>query len=317
MIGLIAGITTVLGDVLTADAMYESAMRFAIVLAFAAVGEWVAEKAGTLNISIEAMMIGGAYTAAVTWGAVDVVPIALLAGVLAGVVVALAQAHLSHQLTIDQFVVGLTLNLFVLGLALFLDSKWEAVTSVVKPTEVPLLHDIPVVGQALFGQPWPMYLIALVVPIAWWLVFRTRWGLEVRSVGDNPQSADVSGIHVNRRRREAIMVAGACAGLGGGVLVLGQISIAGYESGHVGLKGIIAIAAVIFGGWTLRGTLMGCLLFGYFFALQQTLPSLGHRINAQFSASLPYLVALVVTAVFATRTRQPRALAQPFVRGLT
>ncbi len=317
MIGLIAGITTVLGDVLTADAMYESAMRFAIVLAFAAVGEWVAEKAGTLNISIEAMMIGGAYTAAVTWGAVDVVPIALLAGVLAGVVVALAQAHLSHQLTIDQFVVGLTLNLFVLGLALFLDSKWEAVTSVVKPTEVPLLNDIPLVGQALFGQPWPMYLIALVVPIAWWLVFRTRWGLEVRSVGDNPQSADVSGIHVNRRRREAIMVAGACAGLGGGVLVLGQISIAGYESGHVGLKGIIAIAAVIFGGWTLRGTLMGCLLFGYFFALQQTLPSLGHRINAQLSASLPYLVALVVTAVFATRTRQPRALAQPFVRGLT
>lgn len=317
MIGLIAGITTVLGDVLTADAMYESAMRFAIVLAFAAVGEWVAEKAGTLNISIEAMMIGGAYTAAVTWGAIDVVPIALLAGVLAGVVVALAQAHLSHQLTIDQFVVGLTLNLFVLGLALFLDSKWEAVTSVVKPTEVPLLHDIPLVGQALFGQPWPMYLIALVVPIAWWLVFRTRWGLEVRSVGDNPQSADVSGIHVNRRRREAIMVAGACAGLGGGVLVLGQISIAGYESGHVGLKGIIAIAAVIFGGWTLRGTLMGCLLFGYFFALQQTLPSLGHRINAQLSASLPYLVALVVTAVFATRTRQPRALAQPFVRGLT
>ncbi len=317
MIGLIAGITTVLGDVLTADAMYESAMRFAIVLAFAAVGEWVAEKAGTLNISIEAMMIGGAYTAAVTWGAIDVVPIALLAGVLAGVVVALAQAHLSHQLTIDQFVVGLTLNLFVLGLALFLDSKWEAVTSVVKPTEVPLLHDIPLVGQALFGQPWPMYLIALVVPFAWWLVFRTRWGLEVRSVGDNPQSADVSGIHVNRRRREAIMVAGGCAGLGGGVLVLGQISIAGYESGHVGLKGIIAIAAVIFGGWTLRGTLMGCLLFGYFFALQQTLPSLGHRINAQLSASLPYLVALVVTAIFATRTRQPRALAQPFVRGLT
>jgi general nucleoside transport system permease protein len=317
MIAITASVTSVIGDVLTAEAMYQSAMRFAIVLAFAAVGEWVAEKAGTLNISIEAMMIGGAYTAAITWGSVDHVSIALVAGLLAGVVVALAQAHLSHQLTIDQFVVGLTLNLFVLGLALFLDSRWKAVTSVVKPTRVPLLHDIPLVGEALFGQPWPMYLIAVVVPIAWWLVFRTRWGLEVRSVGDNPQSADVSGIHVNRRRREAIMVAGACAGLGGGVLVLGQISISGYESGHVGLKGIIAIAAVIFGGWTLRGTLMGCVLFGYFFALQQTLPVLGHRINAQLAASLPYTVALVVTAIFATRTRQPRALAQPFVRGLT
>ena len=247
---------------------------------------------------------------------IDNVPIALALGLLAGVAVALVQAHLSHQLTIDQFVVGLTLNLFVLGLALFLDSRWEAVTSVVKPTRVPVLHDIPLVGEALFGQPWPMYLIVPVVPIAWWLVFRTRWGLEIRSVGDNPQSADVSGIHVNRRRREAIMVAGACSGLGGAVLVLGQISIAGYESGHVGLKGIIAIAAVIFGGWTLRGTLIGCVLFGYFFALQQTLPVLGYRINAQLAASLPYLVALVVTAIFASRTRQPRALAQPFVRGL-
>jgi simple sugar transport system permease protein len=162
-----------------------------------------------------------------------------------------------------------------------------------------------------------MYLIVPVVPLAWWLVFHTRWGLEVRSVGDSPQAADVSGITVNHRRRQSIMLAGLAAGLGGAVLVLGQISISGYETGHVGLKGIIAIAAVIFGGWTLRGTIIGCFLFGYFFALQQTLPVLGHRINAQLAASLPYVVALTITAAFATRSRQPRSLAQPFVRGLT
>ena len=313
---MIASVFNVLGDVLTSEAMYNSAVRFAIVLAFAATGEWVAEKAGTLNISIEAMMIGGAYTSAAVFTVTDAVPISLAVGVIAGVVVALIQAHLSHHLTIDQFVVGLTLNLFVLGLALFLDSRWKAETSVVKPTNIPLLSEIPFVGGAFFGQPWPMYLIVPVVPMAWWLVFRTRWGLEVRAVGDSPQAADVSGIHVNRRRRESIMVAGACAGLGGGVLVLGQISISGYEAGHVGLKGIIAIAAVIFGGWTLRGTIIGCALFGYFFAVQLTLPVLGHRINPQLAASLPYVVALTVTAIFATRSRQPRALAQPFVRGL-
>jgi simple sugar transport system permease protein len=311
-----ATIINAVGDVLGSEAMYNSALRFAIVLAFAAVGEWVAERSGTLNISLEAFMIGGAYTAAVTFAATDVVALSLVAGMVAGLVVSLAQAHLSHQLTIDQFVVGLTLNLFVLGLALFLDSRWEAVTEVVAPTRIPLLSDIPFVGDALFGQPWPMYLVVPLVPLAWWLMFRTRWGLELRSVGDNPQAADVSGIHVNRRRRQGIMFAGASAGLGGGVLVLGQISISGYESGHVGLKGIIAIAAVIFGGWTLRGTIAGCLLFGYFFALQQTLPVLGYRINAQLAATLPYLVALFFTAVFAARTRQPRALAQPFVRGL-
>lgn len=313
---MIASIFDALGDVLTAEAMYNSTIRFAIVLAFAAVGEWVAERAGTLNISIEAMLIAGAYTAAVAFDRTDNYPLALACGLAAGVLVSMLQANLSHRLTIDQFVVGLTLNLFILGLALFLDSKWEAATSVVKATKIPILSDIPLIGDALFGQPWPMYLIVAVVPVAWWLMFRTRWGLEVRSVGDSPQAADVSGIHVNRRRRQAIAFAGACAGLGGGVLVLGQISISGYESGHVGLKGIIAIAAVIFGGWTLRGTLLGCVVFGYFFALQQTLPVLGHRINSQLAAALPYIVALTVTAIFAARTRQPRALAQPFVRGL-
>lgn len=314
---MIASVLTVFGDVLSSQAMYNSAIRFAVVLAFAAVGEWVAERGGTLNISIEAMMIGGAYTAAVTFSNTHNVPFALLCGCLAGLLVSLVQAHLSHQLTIDQFVVGLTLNLFVLGLALFLDSKWKAVTKVVAPTKIPLLNRIPYAGEALFGQPWPMYLIVPIVPLAWWLMFRTRWGLELRSVGDNPQSADVSGIHVNRRRREAIMFTGLCSGLGGAVLVLGQISINGYETGHVGLKGIVAIAAVIFGGWTLRGTLAGCLLFGYFFALQQVLPVTGHKINAQLAASLPFIVALTFTAIFAARTRQPRALAQPFVRGLT
>lgn len=309
-------IANALSDVLASEAMYNSMIRFAIILAFAAVGEWVAERAGTLNISIESMLIAGAYTSAVAFDRTDSIAFALLCGTVAGFAVSLLQANLSHRLSTDQFVVGLTLNLFVLGLALFLDSRWKAVTSVAKPTKVPGLSDIPLVGNALFGQPWPMYLIVPVVPLAWWLLFRTRWGLELRSIGDNPQAADVSGIPVNRRRRQAIGFAGLCAGLGGGVLVLGQISISGYETGHVGLKGIIAIAAVIFGGWTLRGTLAGCLVFGYFFALQQSLPVLGHRINSQLAAALPYVVALTVTALFAARTRQPRALAQPFVRGL-
>lgn len=314
---MLANLGGTIGDVLSSETMYQSMMRFAIVLAFAAVGEWIAERGGTLNISIEAMMIGGAFTAGVAFDRTDSTLLGLAVAICAGVVVALMQANLSHRLTVDQFVVGLTLNILVLGLALFLDSRYEAVTSIATRWRIPLLVDIPLVGTALFGQSWPMFLIVPVVPLAWLLVFRTRWGLELRAAGENPQAADVSGIPVNRRRRQAICIAGAYAGLGGGVLVLGQISISGYEPGHVGLKGIIAIAAVIFGGWTLRGVLVGCLLFGYFFALQQALPLIGHRINSQLAASLPYVVALVVTAVFAKRTRQPAALAQPFVRGLT
>jgi simple sugar transport system permease protein len=305
------------GDVLSSSTMYESMLRFAIVLAFAAVGEWVAERAGTLNISIEAMLIGGAFTGGVVYSATGNTMLGLITGALGGGIVASVQATLSHYLVTDQFVVGLTLNLLVLGLALFLDDHVPLATRVASTWEIPLLSEVPLVGRALFGQPWPMYLIVPLVPLAWWLVFRTRWGLEVRSSGENPQAADVSGIHVNLRRRQAIVFAGLCSGLGGAVLVLGQISVTRWEAGHVGLKGIIAIAAVIFGGWTLRGSIVGCLLFGYFFALQQTLPVLGYRINSQLASALPYVVALAVTAVFAARTRQPRALAQPFVRGLT
>jgi ABC-type uncharacterized transport system permease subunit len=305
------------GDVLSSSTMYESTLRFAIVLAFAAVGEWVAERAGTLNISVEAMLIGGAFTGGVVFTATGSTALGLLCGTVGGGVIASVQATLSHYLVTDQFVVGLTLNLLVLGLALFLDDHLPLSTKVAGAWNIPVLSDLPFVGGALFGQPWPMYLIVPVVPLAWWLVFRTRWGLEVRSSGENPQAADVSGIHVNLRRRQAIVFAGLCSGLGGAVLVLGQISVSRWEGGHVGLKGIIAIAAVIFGGWTLRGSIVGCLLFGYFFALQQSLPVLGYRINSQLASALPYVAALAVTAVFAARTRQPRALAQPFVRGLT
>lgn len=314
---LLSSALTPFFDVASSSTMYQSMIRFAAVLAFVAVGELVAERAGTLNISAEAMMVGGAFTGAVVSDRTGHIAFGLLAGTIGGLAVALAQANLSHRLTIDQFVVGLTLNLFVLGLALFLDTRFKPQTDVATEWRVPGLVNIPIFGQAVFGQPWPMYLIVPVAVLSWWLLFRTRWGLDIRAVGENPQSADVSGIHVNRRRRQAICYAGLTSGLGGAVLVLAQIPINGFEEGHIGLKGIIAIAAVIFGGWTLRGTIFGCLIFGYFFALQQALPSIGYTINSQLSAALPYIVALAVTSVFASRTRQPRALAQTFIRGLT
>ncbi len=311
-----SGLTPIL-DVLSSATMYQSMIRFAVVLAFAAVGELVAERAGTINISAEAMMIGGAFTGAVVTDRTGHIAFGLICGMIAGLVVASVQANLSHRLTIDQFVVGLTLNIFVLGLALFLDARFSPVTDVAFKWRVPGLAGIPIFGEAIFGQPWPMYLIVPVVVVSWFVLFRTRWGLEVRAVGENPQSADVTGIHVNLRRRQTVYFVGLTSGLGGAVLVLAQIPINGFEAGHVGLKGIIAIGAVIFGGWTLRGTILGCLIFGYFFALQQALPSIGYTINSQLSGALPYLAALAVTSVFAAHTRQPRALAQPFVRGLT
>lgn len=301
-------------DVLGSGTAYESAVRLATVLMFAAVGEWIAEKAGTLNISVEAMMLAGAFTAAVSYDANSNVAVGLAFALIAGLAVALVQAEMSHRLTADPFVVGLTLNILVLGLVGFLDSEWDPNSRLADVIEIPLLSDIPLVGQALFGQRWPFYLIVVAVPLAWWLVYRTRWGLEVRAVGENPQSADVSGIHVNRRRRQAIMVCGLYSGLAGGYLLLGQIGE--FEDSNVGGRGFIAIAAVIFGGWTLRGTVGGCLLFGTVASFRFS-PALDkYNLNTELLAVAPYLVTVIAMAMFAKRVRQPSALARPFIRGL-
>lgn len=302
------------GDVLTSESAYESAVRLAVVLAFAAVGEWVAERAGTLNISVEGMMLAGAFAAAMGFDGTDNFALALVAGSAAGVAVALVQAEMSHRLTADPFVVGLTLNILVLGVVGFLASEWGPTSRTAPELDVPLLSDIPLVGEALFGQSWPLYLVYLLVPAAWWLVYRTRWGLEVRAVGEDPQSADVSGIHVNRRRRQAILVSGACSGLGGAYLLLGQVGR--FEDSMVSGRGFIAIVAVIFGGWTLRGTVLGCLLFGTVLSFRLSLPTLGYQLNNELLSSLPFLVTILAMAFFARRVRQPAALARPFVRGL-
>jgi simple sugar transport system permease protein len=200
-------------------------------------------------------------------------------------------------------------------LAAFLQPSFDLNTRLAGVLSIPLLSQIPLVGPALFGQRWPMYLIYGLVPLSWWLVARTNWGLEVRAVGEDPQSADVSGIHVNARRRQAILYAGLLSGIGGAVYLFGQVGR--FESSNIGGKGIIAIAAVIFGGWTLRGAVAGCLLFGYVDALRLNLPTiLGYSLNSQLLASLPFLATVIVMMLFAKLTRQPVALARPFVRGL-
>ncbi len=301
-------------DIFTSDSTYLNGALFAGLLLFAASGEWIAERAGTINISVEAMLLSGAFTGAIGFDLTDSVPLAMITGALGGMIVAGVQAEMSHRLAADQFVVGLTLNILVLGLAGFLDREIEPSAVSAGVWEIPLLADLPLIGQALFGQRWPFYLLYLVVPISWWLTFRTRWGLEVRASGEDPQSADVSGIDVNRRRRQAIYYAGLTSGLGGAFLVFVQIG--DFNESIVGGRGFIAIAAVIFGGWTLRGTVAGCILFAGALSFRLSIQGLGYELNSELLQALPFLVTIFAMAIFAKRVRPPAALAQPFVRGL-
>jgi simple sugar transport system permease protein len=301
-------------NIFTSETTYLNGALFAALLAFAATGEWVAERAGTINISVEAMLLAGALTSAVGYDLTGSVVVGVLFGMAGGFVVGVVQAHMSHHLAADQFVVGLTLNILVFGLAGFLDRAIDPETAFAGKWGIPLLSDIPLVGGALFGQRWPFYLLYPLIPVSWWIVYRTRWGLEVRAAGENPQSADVSGIHVNQRRRQTIYYAGLTAGLGGAFMVFGNVGE--FNESVIGGRGFIAIAAVIFGGWTLKGTIAGCVVFAGALSFRLSIQGLGYGLNSEFLQSLPFLVTILGMAIFAHRVRAPGALARPFVRGL-
>jgi ABC-type uncharacterized transport system permease subunit len=311
---VIGDFLSAMGDVLSSEIAYKNAVTFAVVLAFAASGEWVAERSGTLNISLEAMMLGGAFAAAVGLDRFDSSAAAVLCAVAAGVLVALVQAQMSHRLTANQFVVGLTLNILVLGMTSFLFSELEPTTSKMGDNAIPLLSEIPFAGPVLFDRSWTFYLVYLVIPVCWFLVYRTRWGLELRAAGENPQSADVSGIDVNLRRRQGIYVAGITSGLSGAFLTLAVVG--SFEDSIVGGRGFIALIAVIFGGWRLFGTIGGCLLFGTVLSFRLSLQALHYDVSGDLLAALPFLVTILAMTIFAKRVRPPAALAQPFIRGL-
>jgi simple sugar transport system permease protein len=293
----------------------DSTSRLAAPLLFVGLGELVAERAGTLNISVEAMMLGGAYGAALASSASGSVVVGLLAGVLVGLVVALVQANLSHRLSLDQFVVGLTLNVLLLGLTSFLLSSVDMTSLQFGKFAVPLLSDLPWVGRALFDQRLPFYALYVLIPLVWWLLQRTRWGLEVRAVGEDPHAADSSGVPVLRRRRQAVVFCGLLSGLGGAYLSVGVIGT--FTQNMTAGRGFIAIAAVIFGAWTVRWTVVGCLLFGAADALRLALPALGVVLNSQLLIASPYLLALLAMLLLSRGKRQPLALALPFRREAT
>ena len=293
--------------------MLSSALRLTAPLAFAACGEYLAERAGTLNISVEGMMLSGAFGAVAIGSTTGSPTVGLLAGALIGLLVGLVHANLSHRIQINTFVVGLVLNALALGLTSYLLQLSDFSRVQVGELRVPGLSEIPLLG-VVFEQRWPFYLLFVAIPLTWYLVNRTRWGLELRAAGENPQAADVSGIKVNVRRRQALLWCGFLSGLGGAFLSVGLVG--SFNNNMTAGRGFIVIAAVIFGAWRLKGTIIGCLLFGAADALRLALPALGVELNAQLLVAAPYLLALAVMVLIAQSQREPKALSRPFERGL-
>ncbi len=291
-----------------------SSLRLATPLMFAGLGEYMAEKSGTINISVDGMMLAGAFSAILGATVTGSPVLGLVFGILAGVIIGFIHANFSYRLSVNTYVIGLTLNLMVLGLTSFLLDTLDLGTAQIDKFAIPGLADLPLVGQALFNQRWPAYLLWVLVPIVWFVMFRTRWGLDMRAIGENPSAVDATGIDVLKRQRQGVLLAGAFSGLGGAYLSVAEVGL--FNQNMTAARGYVVIAAVIFGGWTIKGTIAGCLLFGAADAMRLALPALGVTLNAQLLIASPYILALVAMVVFARRSRAPASYGRPFVRGL-
>jgi simple sugar transport system permease protein len=296
-------------------------LRLATPLILAGLGELFSERAGVLNIGIEGMMLLGslvgflcAFWAKNPW-------LGLLAGVGAGTLLALVSGYLSISLGADQIVTGLGINIFAAGLAgvlyrfVFGISAQRTWGTPLPEWPIPILGDLPILGPVFFRQVPLVYLAFALVPVAWWVLFRTPFGLRVRAVGEHPLAGATAGVDVIRIRYGCVLLAGAMAGLAGSFLSVGQMNM--FFDNMTAGRGFIALAAVIFGRWMPVGTMAAALLFGWADALQLRLQVLGFKLPHQILLMLPYLATMVVLAGAVGRARLPAALGVPYRREAT
>lgn len=307
--------------------LLSSSVAFAMPTALAAVGETVAERAGVLNLGLEGMMLSGALAAFLAAYYLDSVVLGTLAGISMGVGLGALMAFLSVTLRTEQIINGIAIVLLAQGLTTFVFEKLFAgeeqpAVSGIPDLDVPLLSSVPGVGDVLFQQNALFYISVVLALGVWLLLTRTRFGLSVRAVGENPAAADAAAVSVARIRWLALLVCGGMAGMGGAVLVLGQLNI--FDTNVTAGRGWIAIALVIFGRWNPLLVLGGAFLFGFTDALQIRVQAVSGGITStvptEIFAALPYavtLIVMVVATVWAGRDAQPAALGIPFRKGVS
>jgi simple sugar transport system permease protein len=292
-----------------------STVRLAAPLLLAATGELVSERAGVLNMSVEGMMLTGAFAGAVGSWATGSPVMGLALGVLCVLPVAWLQAFLSITLRANQIVTGIGINILVLGAttlgyrALF-GSRSRAEIPGLDKWAPPGLADLPILGEHVFRQTWLLYAaLVLIVGVAW-VMRSTSLGLAIHSAGTAPHAAANSGLHVNRIRYGAVLFTGFMSALAGCFLSIGDIHT--FTEGMTSGAGYLAIAAVIFGNWRLGRPLLACVLFGGATALQFQLPAMGVDIPNALLIMLPYVLALLAVGGLVGRQIAPASLTQPY-----
>jgi simple sugar transport system permease protein len=279
----------------------------------------IGERVGVVNIAIEGQLLGGAFTAAVVASVTDNLYVGLLAGMITGALISMVLVTFSIKYLVDQIIVGVVLITLMFGLTNFFYSAALAdngqtlnFPGTLPFLPIPLLSDIPVIGPVLFDQRLTTYIMFVLIPVVWFFLFKTRWGLRIRALGEHPLAADTVGINVNRWRFWTVTAAGLIAGLGGAALTLGSIGpfVRDMSAG----QGFIALACVILGRWNPFLAAAAALLFGFSRNFRIWAGQAGSEIPPDLIAMTPYLVTLIAVAVLVGRAVGPRAAGKPYVK---
>jgi len=278
----------------------------------------LSERAGVVNIAIEGMMLMGAMTGALIGSLTGSAWWGLLAAMAAAMLMALVHGWLSIKYRVDQIISGSVINIFATGMTSYISSKfmqhYENLngTPVFQRMPIPGLADIPLIGPIFFNANLFVYIMFALLIVLQIALFKTRWGLRMRSVGEHPKAADTLGINVIRTRYMAVLLSGMVAGIGGAFFTVG--SIGRFEEMMTAGKGFIGLAAMIFGNWTPIGAFGAGLLFGSFESLGPSLSLLGSKIPSEFIAMLPYIATMGILAGVVGRGQMPAADGTPYVK---
>jgi len=280
----------------------------------------MSERVGVVNIAIEGQLLTGAFVSSVVGTITGNLYVGMIAAMVAAGLLSMVLASLAIKYLVEQIIIGVLLNVLVIGITNFLHSAWVDkdranlnFPGTFEKLPIPVLSDIPIIGQALFDNRITVYLMFLIVPILWYVLFRTKLGLRARSVGEHPLAADTVGINVAKTRFWWVTLGGMVAGLGGAALTIGNVGSFGREMS--GGQGFIALAVVILGRWQPIYVTLGALLFGFTIILRVWANQVSPGIPVDFITMVPYLVTLIAVAGFAGKVRPPAASGQPYVKG--
>ena len=289
----------------------------ALPIILGGMGGIMSERVGVVNIAIEGQLLTGAFVASVVGSITNNLWVGLIAAMIAAALLSTVLASLAIKYLVDQIIIGVLLNVLVIGVTNFLYSQVISQDNAnlnfpgtFDRIPIPLLSQLPVIGDAFFNQGATVYLTFLLVPALWFILFRTKLGLRARAVGEHPLAADTVGINVAKTRFWWVTLGGAVAGLGGAAITIGNVGAFGREM--TGGQGFIALAVVILGRWQPIYVSISALLFGFAIILRIWANQINPVIPVDFITMVPYLVTLIAVAGFAGRVRGPAASGKPY-----